>query len=58
MPLVALAAEIYLAWTYRDAFAPMLRARVAPHAQSVGTVADGRGAVSAIRPGDSIRGGV
>ena len=31
LPLVLLAAEIYLAWTYRDAFAPMLRARVTPH---------------------------
>ncbi|HTB72842.1 MAG TPA: DoxX family membrane protein [Polyangiaceae bacterium] len=58
VPLVALAAEIYLAWSYRDAFAPMLRARVAPHAQSAGSVVDGRGAVSATRPGAPIRGGV
>jgi putative oxidoreductase len=30
MPMVVLAAELYLAWSYREAFAPMLRARVAP----------------------------
>jgi putative oxidoreductase len=35
VPLVVFAVEIYLAWSHRDAFAPMLRARVAPHAQSV-----------------------
>jgi hypothetical protein len=28
LPLVLVAAELYLAWTYRAAFAPMLRARV------------------------------
>src|SRR5204863_5371177 len=28
LALAVLAAEIYLAWTYRAAFAPMLRARV------------------------------
>jgi uncharacterized membrane protein YphA (DoxX/SURF4 family) len=27
VPLAVLAAELYLAWTYRSAFAPMLRAR-------------------------------
>ena len=27
LPLAMLAAEIYLAWTYRAAFAPMLKAR-------------------------------
>jgi putative oxidoreductase len=27
LPLAVLAAELYLAWTYRAAFAPMLRAR-------------------------------
>ena len=27
LPLVVLAAELYLAWTYRAAFAPMLKAR-------------------------------
>ena len=30
IPLVLLAAELVLAWSYRDAFAPMLRARVEP----------------------------
>jgi hypothetical protein len=30
VPLVVLALELYLAWAYRAAFAPMLRARVAP----------------------------
>jgi uncharacterized membrane protein YphA (DoxX/SURF4 family) len=28
LPLVLLAAELYAAWSYRDAFAPMLKARV------------------------------
>src|SRR5450432_2596623 len=32
MPMVLLVAELYLAWSYREAFAPMLRARVAPAA--------------------------
>jgi len=31
VPLALLAAELVLAWSYRDAFAPMLRARVEPH---------------------------
>jgi hypothetical protein len=31
LPFVLLAAELVLAWSYRDAFVPMLRARVAPH---------------------------
>jgi len=30
MAAIFLALEIYLAWTYRDAFRPMLRARVTP----------------------------
>lgn len=30
LPLAMLAAGLYLAWAYRDAFAPMLHARVAP----------------------------
>ena len=30
IPIVLLAGELYLAWSYRDAFAPMLRARVEP----------------------------
>jgi uncharacterized membrane protein YphA (DoxX/SURF4 family) len=34
LPLVVLAAELYLAWTYRDAFAPMLRARSLPRASA------------------------
>src|SRR5512140_3264760 len=34
LPLVLLAAELYTAWSYRDAFAPMLRARVAVTAES------------------------
>ncbi len=32
LPLVLLAAELYLAVSFRDAFAPMLQARNAPHA--------------------------
>jgi hypothetical protein len=28
LPALLVAAEVYLAWAYRDAFAPMLRARV------------------------------
>ena len=30
IPIVLLAGELYLAWSYRDAFALMLRARVEP----------------------------
>src|SRR4029077_3163548 len=30
VPLLVLAAEVYLAWAYRDSFAPMLRARAVP----------------------------
>jgi uncharacterized membrane protein YphA (DoxX/SURF4 family) len=30
VPVVVLALELYLAWTYRDAFAPMLRMRSVP----------------------------
>jgi putative oxidoreductase len=30
LPVVVLALELYLAWTYRDAFAPMLRMRSVP----------------------------
>jgi uncharacterized membrane protein YphA (DoxX/SURF4 family) len=33
--LFVLALEIFTAWAYRDAFAPMLRARTAPKASSV-----------------------
>ena len=32
LPLTLLVAEVYLAWAYRDAFAPMLRGHVEPHA--------------------------
>jgi hypothetical protein len=32
IPIVFLAAELYLAWSYRDAYAPMLRSRVEPRA--------------------------
>jgi uncharacterized membrane protein YphA (DoxX/SURF4 family) len=34
MPIAILALELYLAWSYRAAFAPMLRARVAPAEQA------------------------
>jgi hypothetical protein len=30
LPIVLLAAELYLAWSYREAYAPMLRARIEP----------------------------
>lgn len=40
MPIVVLAAEIFLAYSYRSAFAPMLRARVAPDAAVAGPRAD------------------
>ncbi|HEX4338026.1 MAG TPA: DoxX family protein [Polyangiaceae bacterium] len=30
VPILLLATELVLAWSYRDAFAPMLRARVSP----------------------------
>jgi putative oxidoreductase len=32
IPIVLLAAELYLAWSYRDVYVPMLRARVEPSA--------------------------
>lgn len=32
LPLLLLATELVLAYSYREAFAPMLRARVSPHA--------------------------
>lgn len=31
MPIVLLALELYLAWSYREAFAPMLAPRAVPH---------------------------
>ena len=42
IPLAVLAAELFLAWAYRDAFRPMLAAKVTPHvsdAETVGTPA-------------------
>jgi len=44
LPLVLLAAELYLARSYRDAFAPMLHAQNTPH---VSPPASGRGRVTA-----------
>jgi len=37
VPLVVLALELYLAWSYREAFAPMLRARHEPGAREART---------------------
>ncbi|QSQ21058.1 DoxX family protein [Pyxidicoccus parkwayensis] len=34
LPVILLALELYLAWSYRAAFAPMLRARVEPAASA------------------------
>jgi hypothetical protein len=39
VPIVLLALELYLAWSYRAAFAPMLRARVSPAASAEGAPA-------------------
>jgi uncharacterized membrane protein YphA (DoxX/SURF4 family) len=44
IPIVVLALELYLARSYRDAFAPMLHARTEPHSQ---TPASGRARVPA-----------
>jgi uncharacterized membrane protein YphA (DoxX/SURF4 family) len=44
LPLIVLSLELFLARSYRDAFAPMLHARTEPHAQ---TPASGRGRVPA-----------
>jgi uncharacterized membrane protein YphA (DoxX/SURF4 family) len=44
LPLVLLAAELYLARSYRDAFAPMLQAKNAPHTSAP---ASGRSRVTA-----------
>jgi len=44
LPIVLLALELYLARSYRDAFAPMLHARTQPHND---TPASGRGRVPA-----------
>ena len=48
LPLVVLALEVYLAWAYRAAFAPMLRARV-PAAEPLPGVSAGVTAPSASR---------
>jgi uncharacterized membrane protein YphA (DoxX/SURF4 family) len=37
MPVAVLAAEVYLAWAYRDSFAAMLRARAVPRGHEVST---------------------
>lgn len=42
---VVLALEVYLAWSYRHAFRPMLASRVAPTASDAGS-ADGRGSAT------------
>jgi len=42
LPLVLLGLELYLARSYRDAFAPMLHARTSPHS---GAPSSGRGGV-------------
>ncbi|HKP61824.1 MAG TPA: DoxX family protein [Polyangiales bacterium] len=39
IPILFLAAELYLAWSYRDAYVPMLRARVEPKAAPAKRVA-------------------
>jgi putative oxidoreductase len=46
VPAIILAAEIYLAWAYRDAFAPILRTRVLPHGAEVRATASGNGSVA------------
>lgn len=44
LPIVLVALELALAWAYRDAFAPMLRARTEP---ARGELAPARGAIHA-----------
>ena len=46
VPIVVLGLELYLAYAYRDAFAPMLRARVEP---SMAPAAPRHGALAAER---------
>jgi hypothetical protein len=41
LPIALLAAELYLAWSYRAAFAPMLQARVAPADHALPRAASG-----------------
>ncbi len=47
LPLTLLALELYLAWSYRAAFAPMLRAKVAPHQPASEAVPAGAAAAAA-----------
>ena len=47
IPIVLLGAELYLAWSYRDAYAPMLRVRVEPRAATVERVTPPRAAGAA-----------
>jgi uncharacterized membrane protein YphA (DoxX/SURF4 family) len=47
LPLVLLALELYLAWSYRDAFAPMLQARTAPRESAASSSSNQRVAAHA-----------
>ncbi|HVK77685.1 MAG TPA: hypothetical protein VM734_30480 [Kofleriaceae bacterium] len=49
LPVTILVLELYLAWSYRAAFAPMLRARVAPATGDGEPVATGRPVAAAVR---------
>ena len=49
LPIVVLALEVYLAWSYRAAFAPMLRARVAPAPSAAAATAPVAGGIAAER---------
>ncbi len=42
LPLVVLALELTLAWSYRDAFAPMLRAKTEPATRELGARTESR----------------
>jgi hypothetical protein len=42
LPLALIVAELFLAWSYRDAFAPMLRARVEPSSMRAERIHDVR----------------
>lgn len=51
LPIVLLGFELFLAWSYREAFAPMLRARVRPNAGADTDDLDSRaGDTLALRP--------
>jgi hypothetical protein len=43
MPLFLTLIELWLAWSYRDAFAPMLRAIVVPHGHATPALPDRAG---------------